>query len=446
MSVARGKATDFSCVTTKNITMKGANFLEKLLDNQPVEWKKLGEVFITRNGYTPSKSNPEYWEGGTIPWYRMEDIRENGRILSDALQHITPKGVKGNGLFKANSIILATSATIGEHALITTEALANQRFTNFEVKEDFKDKLFPKFIFYYFYIIDDWCKKNIYVGNFPSVDVLQLKKLDFPIPPLSVQSRIVEILDKFTAMEAELEEQLQAELELRKKQYAYYREQLLNFSYTPPSEFNVVYKKLGEVCELVTDFTAAGSFASNAKNVKYLNNPDFALLVRTTDLKQKFQNEDRFIYVDKKAYEYLWRVKLDVESIIMPNVGNCGEVYFVSPEQLPYSHCVLGPNALLIRSNIANQKFLFYLFHSADFQAKLSKITSSTGQTKFNKTNLKQLPIPLPPLSEQARIVEILDKFDTLTNSISEGLPLEIQLRRQQYEYYREQLLAFPHP
>ena len=446
MSVARGKATDFSCVTTKNITMKGANFLEKLLDNQPVEWKKLGEVFITRNGYTPSKSNPEYWEGGTIPWYRMEDIRENGRILSDALQHITPKGVKGNGLFKANSIILATSATIGEHALITTEALANQRFTNFEVKEDFKDKLFPKFIFYYFYIIDDWCKKNIYVGNFPSVDVLQLKKLDFPIPPLSVQSRIVEILDKFTAMEAELEEQLQAELELRKKQYAYYREQLLNFSYTPPSEFNVVYKKLGEVCELVTDFTAAGSFASNAKNVKYLNNPDFALLVRTTDLKQKFQNEDRFIYVDKKAYEYLWRVKLDVESIIMPNVGNCGEVYFVSPEQLPYSHCVLGPNALLIRSNIANQKFLFYLFHSADFQAKLSKITSSTGQTKFNKTNLKQLPIPLPPLSEQARIVEILDKFDTLTNSISEGLPLEIQLRKQQYEYYREQLLAFPHP
>ena len=111
--------------------MKGANFLEKLLDNQPVEWKKLGEVFITRNGYTPSKSNPEYWEGGTIPWYRMEDIRENGRILSDALQHITPKGVKGNGLFKANSIILATSATIGEHALITTEALANQTFYEF---------------------------------------------------------------------------------------------------------------------------------------------------------------------------------------------------------------------------------------------------------------------------------------------------------------------------
>lgn len=197
----------------------------------------------------------------------------------------------------------------------------------------------------------------------------------------------------------------------------------------------VEWKKLGEVCELITDFTAAGSFASNAKNVKYLNNPDYALLVRTTDLKQKFQNKDRFIYVDEKAFEYLWRVKLDVESIIMPNVGNCGEVYFVSPKQLPYSRCVLGPNALLIRSYIANQKFLFYLFHSTDFQAKLSKITSSTGQTKFNKTNLKQLSIPLPPLSVQSRIVEILDKFTSLE--------AELELRKKQYAYYREQLLNF---
>ena len=163
-------------------------YRERLLDfsqNKNIQWKKLGEVFITRNGYTPSKSNPEYWEGGTIPWYRMEDIRENGRILSDALQHITPKGVKGNRLFKADSIILATSATIGEHALITTKALANQRFTNFEIKEDFKEKLLPKFVFYYFYVIDDWCKNHIYIGNFPSVDVEQVKKMDFPLSPSS---------------------------------------------------------------------------------------------------------------------------------------------------------------------------------------------------------------------------------------------------------------------
>ena len=418
MSVARGKATDFSCVTTKNITMKGANFLEKLLDNQPVEWKKLGEVFITRNGYTPSKSNPEYWEGGTIPWYRMEDIRENGRILSDALQHITPKGVKGNGLFKANSIILATSATIGEHALITTEALANQRFTNFEVKEDFKDKLFPKFIFYYFYIIDDWCKKNIYVGNFPSVDVLQLKKLDFPIPPLSVQSRIVEILDKFTVMEAELEEQLQAELELRKKQYQHYREQLLNFSYTPPSEFNVVYKKLGEVA----DYEQPTAYL--VKDTKYKEDYPTPVLTAGKTFILGYTNETEGIYEASKH-----------PTIIFDD-------FTTALRWVDFDFKAKSSAMKMITSKDENVCLLKYIYYWLCTVPSEVVVGDHKRQWISNYANKD---FPLPPLSEQERIVEILDKFDTLTNSISEGLPLEIQLRRQQYEYYREQLLAFPH-
>ena len=416
MSVARGKATDFSCVTMKNMTMKGANFLEKLLDNQPVEWKKLGEVFITRNGYTPSKSNPEYWEGGTIPWYRMEDIRENGRILSDALQHITPKGVKGNGLFKANSIILATSATIGEHALITTEALANQRFTNFEVKEDFKDKLFPKFIFYYFYIIDDWCKKNIYVGNFPSVDVLQLKKLDFPIPPLSVQSRIVEILDKFTSLEAELEEQLQAELELHKKQYAYYREQLLNFSYTPPSEFNVVYKKLGEVA----DYEQPTAYL--VKDTKYKEDYPTPVLTAGKTFILGYTNETEGIYEASKH-----------PTIIFDD-------FTTALRWVDFDFKAKSSAMKMITSkdeNVCLLKYIYYWLCTAPSEVVVGDHKRQWISNYANKD------FPLPPLSEQERIVEILDKFDTLTNSISEGLPLEIQLRRQQYEYYREQLLDF---
>lgn len=425
MSVARGKATDFSCVTTKNITMKDANFLEKLLDNQPVEWKKLGEVFITRNGYTPSKSNPEYWEGGTIPWYRMEDIRENGRILSDALQHITPKGVKGNGLFKANSIILATTATIGEHALITTDALCNQQLTNFEIKEDFKDKLLSKFVFYYFYVIDDWCKKNVNVSSFPSVSVPKLKKLDFPIPPLSVQSRIVEILDKFTAMEAELEEQLQAELELRKKQYAYYREQLLNFSCTPPSEFNVVYKKLGEVAQYSKGRIDASTLS--AKNYVGVDN-----------LLQDCQG--------KKLSEYV------------PTEGRCTAY---SPKDIlignirPYLKKIWfadnagGTNGDVLVIQTTDERvlpeYLYQVLSDDAFFTYDMQYAKGAKMPRGNKDKILDYKIPLPPLSEQARIVEILDKFDTLTNSISEGLPLEIQLRKQQYEYYREQLLAFPH-
>lgn len=89
-------------------------------------------------------------------------------------------------------------------------------------------------------------------------------------------------------------------------------------------------------------------------------------------------------------------------------------------------------------------KFLFYVLKNREQQ--IVALQSLGGVPTINTTKLGSIEIPLPPLSEQARIVEILDKFDTLTNSISEGLPLEIQLRKQQYEYYREQLLAFPHP
>ena len=242
-------------------------------------------------------------------------------------------------------------------------------------------------------------------------------------------------MDKFTQLEAELE----AELDCRKRQYEYYRDMLLT-----SDEKQVEWKTLGEVAEVVTDFTAAGSFASNAKNVKYLKEPNYALLVRTTDLKKVFKNNEDFIYVDKHAFEYLWRVNLDKESIILPNVGNCGEVYYSIPQRLPYDNCVLGPNAILLRSCIVNNKYLYYLFQADDFQKDLSKITSTTGQTKFNKTNLKQIKIPIPPIEEQERIAGILDKFDTLVNSISEGLPREIELRRKQYEYYREKLLSFP--
>ena len=185
----------------------------------------LKEVFETKNGYTPSTSNKEYWDNGNIPWFRMEDIRQNGRILNDSTLHITRAGVKGNRLFKANSIILATSATIGEHALILVEHLSNQRFTNFYPNEAFDKKVNMKYIYYYMFIIDEWCKSHVNQGGFASVDMDGLFKLSIPIPSLAIQQSIVEKLDAFESLISSLKE----EIVLRQKQYEYYREKLLTF-------------------------------------------------------------------------------------------------------------------------------------------------------------------------------------------------------------------------
>ena len=210
----------------RNSLLSFANDLE---GGGKIVFKTLGEVFFMRNGYTPSKAKKEFWEGGTIPWYRMEDLRAGTRVLSDAIQHVTPEAIKGKGLFKANSIIMATTATIGEHALLAVEALANQQFTNFEIKPEYQAILLPKFAYYYFFVIDAWCKQNTNVSSFPSVAISNLKTQEIPIPPLTEQARIVNILDKFDALTNSLTEGLPQEIELRRKQYEYYREQLLIF-------------------------------------------------------------------------------------------------------------------------------------------------------------------------------------------------------------------------
>ncbi|GAA8457722.1 hypothetical protein HpBT240_06770 [Helicobacter pylori] len=199
-----------------------------------VEFKTLEEVFEIKNGYTPSKNNPEFWEKGTIPWFRMEDIRENGRILKDSIQHITPKALKNKKLFPKNSIIISTTATIGEHALLIVDSLANQRFTFLSKKANCGIALDMKFFFYQCFLLGEWCKKNTNVSGFASVDMTAFKKYKFPIPPLEIQQEIVKILDQFLALTTDLLAGIPAEIKARKKQYEYYREKLLTFKPLTP--------------------------------------------------------------------------------------------------------------------------------------------------------------------------------------------------------------------
>ncbi len=175
-------------------------------------------------------------------------------------------------------------------------------------------------------------------------------------------------------------------------------------------------RKLGDVLETITDYVAAGSFADIAKNVKYKNSPDYAQLIRTIDLKNGFTSSN-MIFVDKKAFDYLYRVNINKECIILPNIGNCGEVYYVKPENLPYKHNVLGPNAIFVRSETIENGFLSILFQAKDFQTKLKLIISPTGQTKFNKTELKDIDLILPSAKDEQKKISFY--FENLDNLIT---------------------------
>ena len=169
------------------------------------EWSMdtMENIFDIKNGYTPSKSNPSFWDNGTIPWFRMEDIRKNGHILSDSIQHVTPAAVKNTGLFPAYSIIVATTATIGEHALIIVDSLANQQFTFLTKRKSFDNKLDMMYFHYFMFIIDEWCKRNTNAGGLLSVNMDSFKKLTIPYPSsLSEQKKIA---DCFVSIDKEID-------------------------------------------------------------------------------------------------------------------------------------------------------------------------------------------------------------------------------------------------
>ena len=169
------------------------------------EWKTdtMETIFDIKNGYTPSKSNSSFWDNGTIPWFRMEDIRKNGHILSDSIQHVTPAAVKNAGLFPAYSIIVATTATIGEHALIIVDSLANQQFTFLTKRKSFDNKLDMMYFHYFMFIVDEWCKRNTNAGGLLSVNMDSFKKLTIPYPSsLSEQKKIA---DCFVSIDKEID-------------------------------------------------------------------------------------------------------------------------------------------------------------------------------------------------------------------------------------------------
>lgn len=204
---------------------------EKIFSFKKGQYKtyKLSDLFDSKNGYTPSKNNNAFWKNGTLPWFRMEDIRENGRILDDSIQHITELAVKNNRLFPANSIIVSTSATIGEHALIKVPFLCNQRFTCITLKEEFKKIVDMEYMYHYCFLLDEYCKRNVQQGNFNSVNVNVFKDFEFKIPSLDKQKRIVKLLNKFERVTESISDMIPAEIELRRQQHNYYKNKLLNF-------------------------------------------------------------------------------------------------------------------------------------------------------------------------------------------------------------------------
>ncbi len=428
------------------------NKIERLLQTlapDGVGFKTLEEVFEIRNGYTPSKNNLEFWKNGTIPWFRMEDIRENGRILKDSIQHITPKALKGGKLFPKNSIIISTTATIGEHALLIVDSLANQQFTFLSKKANCDIALDMKFFFYQCFLLGEWCKNNTNVSGFASVDMTAFKKYKFPIPPLEIQQEIVKILDAFT--------ELNTELKARKKQYEYYRNMLLDFN-----DINQSHKDAKEKL-------ARKTYPKRLKQLLQTLAPDgvgFKTLEEVFEIRNgytpsknnlEFWKNGTIPWFRMEDIRENGRILKDSIQHITPKALKGGKL-FPKNSIIISTTATIGEHALLIVDSLANQQFTFlskkancdialdmkFFFYQCFLLGEWCKNnTNVSGFASVDMTAFKKYKFPIPPLEIQQEIVKILDQFLALTTDLQSGIPAEIELRKKQYEYYREKLLAF---
>jgi len=373
-----------------------------------VEYKHLGDICAIKGrigfrGYTRNDQVKEGKGALSLSPINIQDGRMDytkGTYITWEKYEESPEIMTYNG-----DIIFCKTASVGKTALVKDlpcKATINPQLV---VLKDIQCNA-P----FLAYVLEaDTIQKKVVslagVGSVPNISQKALSDLEIPLPPLPVQEAIVNILDRFAVYAAEL----QAELQARQQQYNYYRDTLLSFE----GREDVQWKKLGEVADLGTgshntqDGLVEGKypFYTRGSEILYLNDYDY-----------------------------------DETAIITAGDGaGVGKVF----------HFVQGKYALHQRAYriVPNEKIVLarfaYYYIGATFYNYIMKSSVSSSVVSIRKPMMVDYPIPVPSVKEQERVISILDNFYSLVNDLSQGLPAEIEARRQQYEYYRDKLLTF---
>ncbi|MCK8968235.1 restriction endonuclease subunit S [Haemophilus influenzae] len=373
-------------------------FLEKLLDGAEVEWKPLKDILIRTKGTKITAAEMKVLHKDNAPL----KIFAGGKTFALVnFEDIPEKDINKNP-----SIIVKSRGIIEFEYYDKPFSHKNEMWSYYSNDKNINIK-------YIYYVLKN---QEPYFQNLgskmqmPQIATPDTDKYLVPIPPLSVQTEIVKILDALTALTSELT----SELILRQKQYEYYREKLLSEEELGKVGFE--WKPLGEVTNIKTGQAVSKYSISQ--------NPGIYPVINSGREPLGFINE--------------WNTENDPIGITTRGAG----VGSITWQEGKYFRGNLNYSVTVKSDYKLNIRFLYHIL--LHFQKEIHNLCSFTGIPALNASELKKLEISIPAIEEQQRIVSILDKFETLTNSITEGLPLAIEQSQKRYEYYRELLLNFP--
>ena len=410
-------------------------YRDKLLNfNTSIEETTIGDIaLVTKLAGFEFTNYVKYSDFGNVIALRGLNVKNGKLDLTDI------KYIDGSDFSKLNrsklqigDMLFTYVGTIGQVALIEEDDKYYLAPNVALIRLKRKD-IMPKYIRYYFQsnaFFSTQILRLLQSSSMQNIPMEKIRKFVVKIPPMDVQERIVKVLDNFDAICSDLGIGLPAEIEKRQKQYEYYREKLLTFDgkyATILTERNGTERNGTERAGLIRLLQYVYGFAfvrlgdicsiSSGRNTERLNDGEYPVYGSTG------------IIAKTNIY------KFDCEQILIARVGaNAGYVYKA------YGKYDVSDNTLILSVNSQyNANFIFYNL----INMRLNRFAKGGGQPLITAGQIKELLIPLPTIEKQKEIVEILDKFDSLCNDLSAGLPAEIEYRQKQYEYYRDKLLTF---
>ena len=400
-------------------------FLEKLLDGAEVEWKTLDEISSIYGGLT-GKGKADF-ENGNALYVPYKNIFNNIEVDFNNLDTVNVSDDEKQYTIKYGDVLFTGSSETAEEAgmssAVTTKTEQKIYLNSFSFGLRFNDDIellpeFSKFLFRTLSIRKEIVKSASGVTRF-NISKARFKKIKIPIPPLSVQTEIVKILDALTALTSELT----SELILRQKQYEYYREKLLSFDSLEQLNSGGGKKKLIDVA----------IYAKSRISTDKLDKENY-IGVENLLQNKLGKTSSNYVPTEGSFIEYL------PDDILIGNIRP-----YLRKIWLADKTGGTNGDVLVIRLTDENviPRYLYHILANEHFFEYNVKYSKGAKMPRGDKTAILQYEFDVPPLEQQQRIVSILDKFETLTNSITEGLPLAIEQSQKRYEYYRELLLNF---
>lgn len=365
--------------------------------------------------------------GNLCPVLRGKRLTKS-ELSEDGRYKVFHGGVDPIGYYNQFNREAFTAMVINVGASAGTVGFSKDRFWSsdgcFCLKHN--DQVNNQYLFYFLQTQETFLKSRVRHAGIPTLDGQVIEKIQFPLPPLPIQEAIADILDKFDRLSAEL----QAELQARKQQYEYYRNQLLT-RFAPDQTKDILLENcVHPECSLSYGIVQPGNEFENGIPV-----------VRPVDLTEKIVHKDNLKKVNPEISNSYKRTILRGGEILLCVRGTTGVVSFAG-DDLKNCNVTRGIVPLFFKEGI-NAKYMYHLFHSKDVINQITNKTQGAALQQINISDLKKIKITIPKETEQARIVNILDKFEALVNDLSQGLPAEIAAVQEQYEYYRNKLLTF---